>query len=391
MATRNQPSRLAARFFGKVYFALSILALAWNTAALETDGADNCVSYTNQVVPSVPLSINVVTIDRSCPNVRFCTTLGGGATMGMGIVSDQVKTLPAGAGSPLAAINGDFYDKVKVYPGRPRDLQIRNGEVLTQPTGHTCFWIDKNGNPQMTNIFSRFRVIWPDGQTTPFEMNTDRTNGMAVLYTDVLGPSTLTKSGLEYVLEQSPGHDWLPLHAGRIYTAKVRRISPAGNTPLEPRTAVLSISPDLLVNIPTVKLGDTLQLSTETTPNLSGVDVAIGGGPSLVENGQVMTWKGWIHLPAPRTALGWNKHYIFLVEVDGRQLDLSLGMTFTQLAKFMHDLGCEQAMNLDGGGSATLWAFGSVRNSPSEGQERPASNALVVVKRHTATAPATRK
>ncbi len=66
--------------------------------------------------------------------------------------------------------------------------------------------------------------------------------------------------------------------------------------------------------------------------------------------------------------------------MDGRQLDVSLGMTFTQLAKYMRDLGCEQAMNLDGGGSATLWAFGAVKNSPSEGQERAAPNALVVVK-----------
>ena len=38
-------------------------------------------------------------------------------------------------------------------------------------------------------------------------------------------------------------------------------------------------------------------------------------------------------------------------------------------------------MNLDGGGSATLWAFGMVKNSPSEGEERPAPNALVPLKR----------
>jgi exopolysaccharide biosynthesis protein len=47
----------------------------------------------------------------------------------------------------------------------------------------------------------------------------------------------------------------------------------------------------------------------------------------------------------------------------------------------MAKLGCEQAMNFDGGGSATLWALGGVRNSPSEGDERPAPNALVLVKK----------
>jgi hypothetical protein len=191
---------------------------------------------------------------------------------------------------------------------------------------------------------------------------------------------------MEYVLEQNPGQEWLPLHAGRIYAARIRRVSLAGNTPLDPQTAVLSISPDLLARIPAMKPGDTLRLATESIPNLSGVDVAIGGGPSLVRDGQIEKWNGWIHLPQPRTALGWNQHYFFLVEVDGRQLDLSLGMTFTQLAKYLLELGCEQAMNLDGGGSATLWAFGAVKNSPSEGQERAAPNALVVVRPNPPTA-----
>jgi exopolysaccharide biosynthesis protein len=74
---------------------------------------------------------------------------------------------------------------------------------------------------------------------------------------------------------------------------------------------------------------------------------------------------------------------LFLVQVDGRQLDVSVGMTFAELAAYMIKLGCEQAMNLDGGGSATLWAFGAVRNNPSEGQERPAPNALVIVRKNS--------
>jgi exopolysaccharide biosynthesis protein len=124
-------------------------------------------------------------------------------------------------------------------------------------------------------------------------------------------------------------------------------------------------------------------LIVETTPDLSEVDVAIGGGPALVMDGKVMSWKGWIHMRHPRTALGWNKTHIFLVEVDGRQSDVSVGMTFSELADYMRKLGCDQAMNLDGGGSATLWAFGAVRNSPSEGQERPSPNGLVVVRKNS--------
>ncbi len=386
MGIKHQTPRLIIRIPGTIIFQVLIFALALANAVFAAGEADSCVSYTNDVIPSVPWSIHVVKIDRACKNVRFGTTVGGGNVLGMDIVSDQVKRLPAGQGTPLAAINGDFYEKANEYPGRPRDLQIRNGEVLTQPTGHTCFWIDRHGNPQMTNIMSFFRVLWPNGKATPFEMNTERTNGMAVLYTAVLGTSTLTEGGIEYILEQSPGHEWLPLRAGRIYTARVRRVNSAGNSPLDTKTAVLSLSPDLLDRVPPMKPGDTLRLATESVPDLSGAEVAIGGGPALVQDSQVMTWNGWIHMPQPRTALGWNKHYIYLVVVDGRQLDLSLGMTFPHLAKFMLGLGCEPAMNLDGGGSAPLWAFGEVKNSPSEGQERPAPNALVVVNPSPTTA-----
>jgi len=335
------------------------------------------------VFPKIPWSIHVVKVDRARADLRFHTTLGGGEVMGMGIVTDQLKALPAELGAPLAAINGDFYEKSKGYPGRPRDLQIRNGEVLTHPAGHACFWIDAEGNPKMTNIYSKFRVIWPDGSSTPFGLNVERTNGTAVVYSAALGSSTLTQGGTEYVLEGSPGLEWLPLRMGKTYEALVRQVIVAGDAALDRQTLVLSISPDLAASVPTLKPGATLKLVLESAPALSDVEVAIGGGPELVKDGQVMSWKGWIHVPHPRTALGWNKDHIFLVEVDGRQLDVSLGMTFSELADFLLKLGCENAMNLDGGGSATLWAFGTVRNSPSEGQERPAPNGLVVVKKNS--------
>ena len=70
----------------------------------------------------------------------------------------------------------------------------------------------------------------------------------------------------------------------------------------------------------------------------------------------------------------------FWVEVDGRQKE-SIGMTLNELAGFMVELGCEDAMNLDGGGSATIWFDGSVRNKPCDGSERPVANSLALVRK----------
>jgi exopolysaccharide biosynthesis protein len=150
---------------------------------------------------------------------------------------------------------------------------------------------------------------------------------------------------------------------------------------LAPETVVLSLGPSLAAQAPSVQPGATVRIVTETIPDLAGVNMAIGGGPALLQDGKPMQFSGLFKFRHPRAAVGWSKEHFFLVEVDGRQANISVGMSFPELADYMAKLGCEQAMNFDGGGSATLWAFGMVRNSPSEGDERPAPNALVVLKK----------
>ena len=82
----------------------------------------------------------------------------------------------------------------------------------------------------------------------------------------------------------------------------------------------------------------------------------------------------------PRTAIGWSKDWFFLVVVDGRQPELSDGMTIDELSTYLVKLGCNEALNLDGGGSSTLWYDGDVRNSPCDHYERTIANSLVVVR-----------
>lgn len=50
-------------------------------------------------------------------------------------------------------------------------------------------------------------------------------------------------------------------------------------------------------------------------------------------------------------------------------------------AAYLVRLGCREAVNLDGGGSSTLWVLGRVMNSPSDGMERPVANGLVVLQK----------
>ena len=56
-------------------------------------------------------------------------------------------------------------------------------------------------------------------------------------------------------------------------------------------------------------------------------------------------------------------------------------MTLDELSAYLVKLGCEEALNLDGGGSSSLWFEGAVRNNPCDGYERTIANSLVVVRK----------
>jgi hypothetical protein len=335
--------------------------------------------YSNDIVAEGPWSIHIVKISRSRPDLELRTTFSNGDALGMAAVSSQIKSLPESLGTPVAAINGDYFERRPFYEGRPRGLQIAQGELVSAPSDHPTFWVDPNGGFHMTNLVSRFRVTWPNGATSPLGLNEERTSDAAVLYTSVMGESTHTSGGVDLILDPTTNSPPLPLAAGRVYSTKVREIHANGDAPVARSTLVLSMGPRLVARIPAVEKGAAVRIETAITPDLASVATAISGGPTLIENGRAMEWIG-IQPRHPRSAIGWNKNYYFLVEVDGRQR-ASAGMTLPELAAYLVQLGCEQAMNLDGGGSATLWAMGNVVNSPSEGKERPGPNSLVVVQK----------
>jgi len=65
------------------------------------------------------------------------------------------------------------------------------------------------------------------------------------------------------------------------------------------------------------------------------------------------------------------------VTVDGRQ-ENSSGMTLSELASLMKELGCVNAINLDGGGSTQMYLNGRIVNNPSNRGGTPVSNALIL-------------
>jgi exopolysaccharide biosynthesis protein len=117
-------------------------------------------------------------------------------------------------------------------------------------------------------------------------------------------------------------------------------------------------------------------------------------GPLLVFNAgyEVQDSSSFSRSRHPRTAIGIKPNgRVLLLTVDGRNAN-SAGMSLTELAQTMKWLGCTSAVNLDGGGSTTLWINGfpdeGVVNYPTDnkrwdhaGQRKVANVVLVKKKR----------
>ncbi|MGI9626559.1 MAG: phosphodiester glycosidase family protein [Longimicrobiales bacterium] len=121
----------------------------------------------------------------------------------------------------------------------------------------------------------------------------------------------------------------------------------------------------------------------EEVPNFD----VIGGFPLLLADGEVVGDLEVGDRPAfaaarhPRTGVGLDDDTgrLWLVVVDGRQPPYSDGMTLPEFTQLFHALGVEEALNLDGGGSTTMWVRGQVVNRPSDPTgERPVANSLWV-------------
>lgn len=81
----------------------------------------------------------------------------------------------------------------------------------------------------------------------------------------------------------------------------------------------------------------------------------------------------------PRCAFGIGDGELLAVCCDGRRTGLDAGLELGELARLMVSFGAREAINLDGGGSATLIHRGHLLNRPYSKRDRPAPKTRRVV------------
>lgn len=111
---------------------------------------------------------------------------------------------------------------------------------------------------------------------------------------------------------------------------------------------------------------------------------AIATGPLLISNSvlQKLPNMAFTHKRHPRTLLCKTQNSILLIAIDGRNQKAD-GMNLIEIQHFLKRLGVTDAINLDGGGSTTLWFKNKgIINNPSDKKgERTVANAFLLLKK----------
>jgi hypothetical protein len=319
--------------------------------------------------------------------------------------TETVSSLAARHGA-VAGVNGGYFRTTGLYKGEPTGLLAFGARVWSEPSPRrTALAVSNKGGrirAAVTAVDFTAALEAEDGASCPVN-GVDRPREADELI--VFGPefhrTTLTGSGgIEVVVngqafagevdpQANPG---VPATVDKYRVAAVS--DGAGSQPIPSGGYVVSATGRAAAWVRAhLKLGSTVRLRTELKFDPSPPfepEFLLGAGPRLVAAGAAAGDPSLKFYPAdfannrhPRTAAGFRKDSrLALVTVDGRQPAKSVGMTIAELSALMLELGCDEAINLDGGGSTTMVVNGKVVNSPSDAAgERAVSDALLVIKK----------
>jgi hypothetical protein len=308
----------------------------------------------------------------------------------------RTSVMSANAGG-IAGVNGDLND----WPARPTHQYVSNGmpiQTSTPPGVSLGFRQDKHGATinraplkiSATNAAAKttFRVSsWNEGLPT-----TDQVVGYSWYggrYDKPQANQCSARLSSPGQVRWNTGKDG----TGRDFTVDAVKCSTSSAMTVT-STSTVVLSSKLVGKgatwIKSLKVGSTVHVGwSDGTPD--AVDV-VSGSADILDNGVIQyaaNCNDDLCMKNPRTAVGITATGgIIIMVVDGRSAG-SYGLTLYQLGKEMKALGAVNAVNLDGGGSATMWIKGlGVVNHPTDSTgERPVSNAIVILPRANPTEP----
>lgn len=288
---------------------------------------------------------------------------------------------------PLIGINADYFS---FKTGVPMGHTISGGKLLTKDdTGQNAIGFRKDGTGFISWLQIETRLLREDGSEMKLEcINKWCFSGATIAYflSDDFGSETKTSGQFKYVIfSKADGEIRIGDSAEFIVEEKFDADINIG-IPENKYVLVMdrnSGNPEQLAFMDSLQIGEKIKMTNNAVYDnelWSSAENGLGSvGGRLIENGTVYT--EFEAGTAPRTAVGITKDGVIIFYVaDGRQKGYSNGLSIKNLAQRMSELGCVDAINLDGGGSTAIAGVypGSdtfeVINSPSEGTLRSCAN-----------------
>ncbi len=324
-----------------------------------------------------PLTVRVVAVEPHRSDVHIGSVVAEDSLVSHGeTIGSMAQRTRA-----VAGINGDFFDIGNT--NRPINMVVREGALLQLPYKRYVLAITRDGLPHIDEFdFSGEIVI---GDRTMLLDGIDempQPGGGISLLTPLYGRVPPRENVTLAVLEPIDGVPPLARY-------RVTRI--ADNLSPQPPGYYAAIGPSDygIVGVPDV--GTVVTATGDLSPlGLSSISAAVGGGALILHDGE---WyddddapyreENFKRMPCSGAAIAPDGR-LFLVEVDGRQPELSVGVTRREFSALMRALGASEGLLLDGGGSSTLVArrlgesLADVVNSPSDGRERPVADGIFV-------------
>ena len=344
----------------------------------------------------VTLKAFYLTIDRSTPGVSIRALSGKDKLAGSGTTSGMAQDHTTESVHYFAGSNGDFYftggtaTNGSSIVGTPVCAMTVDGEVMRTSNSSYQFSIDTEGTPRICRLDYQKGTATAGDKSVKFAaVNTDAVNNAITLYTSKFwGSSNQTYLADNcYEVAAMPAEGEL-FRAGEKWQMVVcSEPGRTGDMTVPEGGFVLLARGSAQDFVAALKPGDVVTLDNVTlTPECLAIkpEVVISGNPKNIGGGVNLNSeaeRGDASQRHPRTGIGFSAdgNRIVMMVIDGRSA-ASAGVTTGELGDLLLFAGCDEGVNLDGGGSSTLYteALG-VRNVCSDGRERAVANAIYAV------------
>ena len=279
--------------------------------------------------------------------------------------SRRTITNIAGRDNAIVAINGGYF---KPQTGVPLGTLMINKKVYTGPIyDRVAMGIFDNGF-EMARVQLRAEV---------------KTNLGGIKIDNVNQPRMLSVHTIVYTPDWGEYSPPSPKYGMQLVVSNGKLLRTSFSRNKIPEDGYVIVGPqkelEKIVNARKFKL------DIKLNPEWKDVNHILSGGPYLVKNGDIyvdMTAQKLASVGGrnPRTAVGYTKdNHLIMLTADGRE-GASIGLTLVELANLMKELGCVNAMNLDGGGSTVMYVNGKIVNKPAVQGGIPLSHTLLVRK-----------